>query len=129
MKKIIFISAVCIAALYGCRASNEARVQDERKISPDATIATAAAQAKPAESRMFALGKSADQDKLVQFQNYVDRCYQQAAADGKAKFAYTLSPSGAVNPFSKIEIVCLSALGSDSSKCGEFLNLISRIYK
>lgn len=131
-KQIIF-AAVC-SALAGCAVP---AVQN-----PAAAPAAPPSrrQAVAHQTRTYALGKVPDQDREQAFQNLLDSALAQAAKKQAGDkpleigFSYSLTPKGAVYPFSEVEVSCLvqalHASGSGGELCAEFFRVIdSRIKK
>jgi len=79
------------------------------------------------------LHSTADQNDFAVFQTKVDKAYAAAvsgysgAAD--AGFVYSLSPTGAANPFSAIEVSCITRethAGKAEAQCEKFFELLKR---
>ncbi|MFA6434368.1 MAG: hypothetical protein WCW52_06700 [Elusimicrobiales bacterium] len=62
-------------------------------------------------ARTYALGKVPDQDREQAFQDLLAAAHSEAlkqhGAANEIGFSYSLSPKGAVYPFSEVEVVCL----------------------
>jgi len=65
-------------------------------------------------TKKFTLGNSAGENDMRVFQTNVDKAYMTAKkAYNPAGFTYSLSPAGAVNPMSDMEVQCI--LSQDSA--------------
>ena len=118
MIKLRYLSAVFFF-IWGCAGRGGTAAPSPRQ------------QAVAHSVRTYELGKVPDQDREQAFQNLLDASHSSAlklhgAADDIG-FSYSLSPKGAVYPFSEVEVSCLIKKADASSGkrlCRDFFKAV-----
>lgn len=112
-------AVLACACLFGCRSGGP--VPEEPP----------AQQALVQSSRSYRLGREPDQERERSFQELLDSAHASAlvsrAAFPGAAFSYTVSPKGAVYPFSEVEVACLVKKAEYSrgrALCREFFRAV-----
>ena len=115
----LFFAAAALTVLWGCAGPKGPGASSPRQ------------RAVVNSSRTYALGKVPDQEREQAFQDLLEAA--QAAAIKKhggaseIGFSYSLSPKGAVYPFSEVEVSCLmqKADASEGERlCSDFFGTV-----
>jgi len=120
----LFFTAAALVVLWGCAGTK----------GPDGSSPRQRAVVN--SSRTYALGRVPDQEREQAFQDLLEAARSEAVKKhGEASeigFAYSLSPKGAVYPFSEVEVSCLmqKADASEGEKlCSDFFSAVDAGYK
>lgn len=122
MNKLL-LGAAAAAFLAGCSGSG--RVADQ---------SLSGEQAVSHDARTYVLGKVPDQEREQAFQELLVAAHARAVKDhaggdsGDAGFSYSLTPKGAVYPFSEVEVSCLVQASYSNRRgrkfCSDFFRII-----
>jgi|GEM_PF-2743296 len=109
-------------AHHGARGAARSEPDIVRETGPRATVT---------DKLTVRLGRSAGTSTIDRFQRTLDRAYDQTIGAGEQNFIYSIAPSGAVNPFSEVEVTCLTeaapAHGADRV-CKKFFDAVKAKY-
>jgi hypothetical protein len=75
-------------------------------------------------TKIYSLGGAPDDAAVERFTSKVDSCY---SASTPARMTYSITPNGAINPFSDTEVTCISEEKTPDA-CTSFLGCIEKFY-
>ena len=115
----LFCAALAAACLCGCYSLRD----HSQPVTPQQAVSQSA--------RSYALGREPDQEREQAFQDLLAAAHTAAldkrGAAPETGLSYSLSPKGAVYPFSKVEVACL-VQRADASQgkalCREFFKAV-----
>ncbi len=115
----LFFTAAALIVLWGCAGPKGRGASSPRQ------------RAVVHSSRTYALGRVPDQEREQAFQDLLETARTSAVRKhggaSEIGFAYSLSPKGAVYPFSEVEVSCLmqKADASQGEKlCSDFFSTV-----
>ncbi|HOX22835.1 MAG TPA: hypothetical protein PLL10_05175, partial [Elusimicrobiales bacterium] len=115
MRLTVLAATIFGLCLAGCSSSANLKKPDQTKAVEVMKLAVR-------------MPSKATQDDFESFQHKVEQAYAATTSKysgaAEAGFVYSLSPAGAVNPFSAIEVSCISRethAGKSAKQCEKFL--------